>query len=204
MLAAAGRVGDGAIMYASVDPGILRAGVACVRPGARRAAARLDDLDIAIWAPMSVGRDRTLARDHARGRVASALRHPLPVPFSAEDVPAVERLRRGYDAFQHATAASRHRALVPDRLVDLMALAGTPDEVREQVGRVMAVPEIGRIILLPQVPGTASTRGSTSSPCSPRRSWPASNRDPAAPRIIHEPNHARGGRGPRRGPGMVL
>ena len=35
-----------------------------------------------------------------------------------------------------------------------MALAGTPDEVREQVGRVMAVPEIGRIILLPQVPGT--------------------------------------------------
>jgi alkanesulfonate monooxygenase SsuD/methylene tetrahydromethanopterin reductase-like flavin-dependent oxidoreductase (luciferase family) len=85
--------------------------------------------------------------------VASALRHPLPVPFRAEDVPAVERLRREYDAFQHATAASQHRTLVPDRLVDLMALAGTPEEVREQVRRVMTVPEIGRIILLPQVPG---------------------------------------------------
>ena len=154
MLAAAGRVGDGAIMYASVDPEVLRAGVACVAAGAAESGRRLDDLDVAIWAPASVGRDGMLARDQARGRVASALRHPLPVPFRPEDVPAIERLRREYDAFQHATAASRHRALVPDRLVDLMALAGTPDEVREQVGRVMAVPEIGRIILLPQVPGT--------------------------------------------------
>jgi 5,10-methylenetetrahydromethanopterin reductase len=154
MLAAAGRVGDGAIMYASVDPEILRAGVACVAAGAAEIGRHLDDLDVAIWAPASVGRDGTVARDHARGRVASALRHPLPVPFRAEDVAAVERLRREYDAFQHATATARHRTLVPDRLVDLMALAGTPDEVREQVRRVMTVPEIGRIILLPQVPGT--------------------------------------------------
>ena len=152
MLAAAGRVGDGAIMYASVDPEILRAGLTCVAAGASEAGRRLADLDVAIWAPMSVGPDRALARDHARGRVASALRHPLPVPFGAQDGPVVERLRREYDAFQHATAASRHRELVPDRLVDLMALAGTPDEVREQVRRVMAVPEIGRIIILPQVP----------------------------------------------------
>ena len=153
MLAAAGRVGDGAIMYASVDPEILRAGVARVAAGVAESGRRLDDVDIAIWAPASVGRDGTLARDHARGRVASALRHPLPVPFRPDDASAVERLRREYDAFQHATAASSHRTLVPDRLVDLMALAGTPEEVRDQVRRVMTVPEIGRIILLPQVPG---------------------------------------------------
>lgn len=153
MLASAGRVGDGAIMYASTDPTILRAAVQCVADGAASVGRAVGDLDIAIWAPMSVGPDRVIARDHARGRVASALRHPLPVPFSEEDRPVVERLRAGYDAFQHATAASRHRELVPDRLVDLMALAGTPDEVREQVRRVMTVPEIGRIIILPQAPG---------------------------------------------------
>jgi alkanesulfonate monooxygenase SsuD/methylene tetrahydromethanopterin reductase-like flavin-dependent oxidoreductase (luciferase family) len=33
-----------------------------------------------------------------------------------------------------------------------MALAGTPEEVRAQVARVMTVPEIRRVILLPQVP----------------------------------------------------
>jgi 5,10-methylenetetrahydromethanopterin reductase len=153
MLAAAGRVGDGAILYASTDPDILRAGIACVASGAREAGRPVSDLDLAIWAPMSVGADRARARDHARGRVASALRHPLPVAWSREDEAVVERLRREYDAFQHATAASRHRQLVPDRMVDLMALAGTPDEVREQVRRVMTVPEIGRIIALPQVGG---------------------------------------------------
>jgi len=153
MLAASGRVGDGVIMYASVDPDILRAGLGFVAQGAREAGRTLADLDLAIWAPTSIGPDRAVARDHARGRVASALRHPLPVPFREEDRPAVERLRREYDAFQHATAASRHRELVPDHLVDLMALAGSPDEVREGVRRVMTVPEIGRIILLPQVPG---------------------------------------------------
>ena len=153
MLATAGRVGDGAIMYASTRPDVLRAGLEHVAAGAREAGRALGDLDVAIWAPMSMGPDRAAARDHARGRVASALRHPLPVPFDPEDRPVVERLRREYDAFQHATAASRHRELVPDRLVELMALAGTPDDVREQVQRVMTVPEIGRIILFPQAPG---------------------------------------------------
>jgi alkanesulfonate monooxygenase SsuD/methylene tetrahydromethanopterin reductase-like flavin-dependent oxidoreductase (luciferase family) len=74
------------------------------------------------------------------------------VPFSDTDRPLVERVRREYDAFQHATASARHRELVPDRLVDLMALAGTPEEVRAQVRRVATVTEIRRIILLPQVP----------------------------------------------------
>jgi len=153
MLTAAGRVGDGTIMYVGVRPDILRAGLDCVAAGARAAGKHVADLDVAIWAPMSVGRDRELARDHVRGRVASALRHPLPVPFSVEDRAAVERVRKEYDAFQHATAGAEHRRLVPDHLVDLMALAGTPEEVRERVRQVMTVPEIDRIIVLPQAPG---------------------------------------------------
>src|SRR5262249_56885256 len=73
MLAAAGRVGDGAIMYASVDPDVLRAGAAQVAAGAAESGRRLQDLDVAIWAPASVGRDGAVARAHARGRVPSAL-----------------------------------------------------------------------------------------------------------------------------------
>lgn len=42
--------------------------------------------------------------------------------------------------------------LVPDRFVDLMAQAGTPDEVVAQVRRLREVPEIGRVIILPQAP----------------------------------------------------
>ena len=154
MLAAAGQLGDGAIMYATTSPTILRAGLRCVGEGAQRAGKRVADMDVALWAPTSIGRDRALARDHARGRVASAMRHPLPVALSPEDEAVVQRVRASYDSFEHATAGSKHRELVPDRFVDLMALAGTPSEVVEQVRRIREVSEIGRVIILPQVPGT--------------------------------------------------
>jgi 5,10-methylenetetrahydromethanopterin reductase len=154
MLEAAGRLGDGAIMYTGTDPAILRAALACVAQGALQARRRPADVEVVLWTPTAVDADRALARDHVRGRVASAMRHPLPVALSPEDQAAVRRLRDAYDSYQHATAASRHRELVPDRFVDMIALAGTPEEVREQVKRVMTVPEIARIIILPQNPGT--------------------------------------------------
>jgi 5,10-methylenetetrahydromethanopterin reductase len=153
MLDAAGRLGDGAIMYSGVAPWLLEAALACVRAGAQAAGRAPADVDIAIWAPTSIAADRALARDHVRGRVASALRHAFPVKWSPEDQAVIDQVRAAYDSYQHATAASKHRLPITDRFVDLMALAGTPDDVREQVQRVATVGGVNRIILLPQVPG---------------------------------------------------
>ena len=153
MLETAGRLGDGAIVYATVSPDVLKVALERVVAGARAAGRAPGDLDIALWAPMSIGRDRQRARDHARGRVASACRHPLPVRLSDEDEAAMRRVRESYDAYQHATAAARHRTLVTDRLVDLMALAGTPDDVAAQVGRLRGVAGLARVIAFPQAPG---------------------------------------------------
>jgi len=153
MLAAAGKLGDGVMMYVGTAPTILEAGLDCIAKGAAAADRRLDDLEVVLWTPTSISRDPAQARDHVRGRVASALRHPLPVQLSPEDQAAIAQVRASYDAFQHATAASQHRTLVPDRLVDMMALAGAPEDVRHQVARVASVPGIDRIAILPQVPG---------------------------------------------------
>jgi 5,10-methylenetetrahydromethanopterin reductase len=153
MLEASGRLGDGAIVYATVSPDVLRVAIERVAAGARQAGRDPAGLDVALWAPMSIGRDRATARDHARGRVASACRHPLPVRLSDEDETAIRRVREAYDAYEHATAASRHRTLVTDRLVDLMALAGTPDDVAAQVDRLASVPGLTRVIAFPQAPG---------------------------------------------------
>jgi len=153
MLETAGRLGDGAIVYATVSPDVLKVALERVAAGARAAGRAPGDLDIALWAPMSIGRDRQRARDHARGRVASACRHPLPVRLSDEDEAAMRRVRESYDAYQHATAAARHRTLVTDRLVDLMALAGTPDDVAAQVARLRGVAGLARVIAFPQAPG---------------------------------------------------
>jgi len=153
MLETAGRLGDGAIVYATVSPDVLKVALERVAAGARAAGRAPGDLDVALWAPMSIGRDRERARDHARGRVASACRHPLPVRLSDEDEAAMRRVRESYDAYQHAAAAARHRTLVTDRLVDLMALAGTPDDVAAQVARLRGVAGLARVIAFPQAPG---------------------------------------------------
>jgi len=153
MLDAAGRLGDGAIMYSGVAPWLVEAALGRVRAGARAVGRAPDDLDVAIWAPTSIAPDRALARDHVRGRVASALRHAFPVAWSPQDQAVIDQVRAAYDSYQHATAASRHRLLVTDRFVDLMALAGRPEDVREQVAGIAGVGGVGRIILLPQVPG---------------------------------------------------
>ena len=153
MLDAAGRLGDGAIMYSGVAPWLVEAALGCVKAGARSAGRAPEDLDVAIWAPTSIAPDRALARDHVRGRVASALRHAFPVAWSPEDQAVIAQVRAAYDSYQHAIAASKHRLLVTDRFVDLMALAGRPEEVREQVRGIIGVGGVGRIILLPQVPG---------------------------------------------------
>lgn len=153
MLDAAGRLGDGAIMYSGVAPWLVEAALGCVTAGARSAGRDPGGLDVAIWAPTSIAPDRALARDHVRGRVASALRHAFPVAWNPEDQAVIDQVRAAYDSYQHATAASKHRLLVTDRFVDLMALAGRPEEVREQVDGIAGVGGVGRIILLPQVPG---------------------------------------------------
>jgi len=153
MLETAGRLGDGAIVYATVSPDVVRVAIERVAAGARAAGHNPAALDVALWAPMSIGRDRERARDHARGRVASACRHPLPVRLSDEDETAMRRVREAYDAYEHATAASRHRTLVTERLVDLMALAGTPSDVAAQVYRLADVRGLTRVIAFPQAPG---------------------------------------------------
>jgi len=155
MLDAAGRLGDGAIMYSGVAPWLVEAALGCVLAGARAGGRAAEDLDVAIWAPTSIAADRALARDHVRGRVASALRHAFPVRWSPEDQAVIDQVRAAYDSYQHASAGSQHRLLVTDRFVDLMALAGRPEEVREQVCGIMGVGGVGRIILLPQVPAQA-------------------------------------------------
>jgi hypothetical protein len=164
-------------VYASTSPPVLRAALACVARGAAASGRALGDLDVALWAPMSIGRDRDVARDHVRGRVASALRHPLPVELPEADRAAIARLRAGYDAFEHATAASRHRELVPDRFVDLMALAGTPAEIVEQVRAIAR--EVRRSAgssCCPRCRGTTTSGATRSSGCSPTTFYPTSSR----------------------------
>src|SRR5688500_12637814 len=119
----AGRVADGVLLHSGTTPEMIDRGLAAVAAAARGAGRDPAAIDVAVWAPTSMGDDRALARDHVRGRVASALRQAMPVALTDDERVAVNRLRQEYDYFEHASAGARHRALVPERLIDLFALA---------------------------------------------------------------------------------
>jgi 5,10-methylenetetrahydromethanopterin reductase len=153
MLDLAGRVADGVLLHCGIDPEMIAGGLRRVVDGASSAGRDPATVDVAIWAPTSIGGDRQLAREHVRGRVASALRQAMPVTLTEEEKAVVEQLRHDYDHFEHASVRARHAALVPERLIDLFALAGTPADVRARVDAIAAVPRVTRLVMVPQVPG---------------------------------------------------
>src|SRR5215831_1978930 len=53
MLTAAGRLGDGVIMYSSTSPPIIEAALGHIAAGAQAVGKSLEDRQIVIWAPMS-------------------------------------------------------------------------------------------------------------------------------------------------------
>ncbi|MEJ0015770.1 MAG: LLM class flavin-dependent oxidoreductase [Acetobacteraceae bacterium] len=150
MTRAAVRFADGVILHQGLSPDLLGRALGWAREG----AATLPE--ISCWVPYSMADDPHEARERVRARVAGALMNTNPDWFEGADREAVLKLQHSYDVSDHATAQPDHAALVTDSLIARYAVAGTPDEVREQLARVMAQPGIDRVILTPQVSGAGA------------------------------------------------
>lgn len=150
LLHLAGRVADGVIVLAGTDPGFIRTALDRVEAGAKAAGRRLSDLHLVLWAPTAIDPDPTAARDLVRAHVARTVMRPVPSEVAPEQREAVERIRAAYDYYQHMDVRAGHSALVPDSLVDLFALAGTPQEC---AARVREIAELGidQISIVPYV-----------------------------------------------------
>ena len=144
MTQAAARFADGVILHQGLSPDLLRRALGWL--GGSRA-------EISCWAPYSLGATPAEARDRVRSRVAGALVNVNAEWFEGAEREAVERLQASYDVGHHASAAADHAADVPDSLVDRYALAGTPEQVRDGLARLLDQPGVDRVILNPQIVG---------------------------------------------------
>ncbi len=151
MTRAAMRYADGVILHQGISPDLLSRALGWAREGASETLP-----EISCWVPYSMADDPHEARDRVRARVAGALMNTNPEWFEGEDRDAVVRLQQNYDVSDHATAQPHHAALVTDSLIARYAVAGSPDEVGEQLARLFARPGIDRIILTPQVSGAGA------------------------------------------------
>lgn len=131
MLELSGRIGDGCLAVVGLHPRQLeaaRARIAGGEPG--------EGFQLTFWVPFAVADDPAQAREDVKPYVARSLRHPLPAELTPLEQEAAERVRASYAYGEHLAHGAAHARAVPDEIVADWAVAGTPEECREQLERL--------------------------------------------------------------------
>ncbi|WP_028921870.1 LLM class flavin-dependent oxidoreductase [Pseudonocardia acaciae] len=136
ILRLAGRIADGVIVLVGTAPHFIEAALRTIEAGAQEGGRTLADLKIVLWTPTAIGPDSAEARDLVRAHVSRVVIRPLPAPVAPHLQDAVERIRSNYDYYHHMDTEAAHADLVPDELVDLFALAGTPEECEKRLASI--------------------------------------------------------------------
>lgn len=151
ILKLAGRIADGVIVLVGTASNFIDAALTTIEAGAIESGRSLADLHIVLWTPTAIRSDSRAARDLVRAHVSRIVIRPLPAPIDPDLQLAVERIRERYDYYHHMDPKADHADFVPDELVDLFALAGTPEECRARVKEISRL-GVDQISIIPFVP----------------------------------------------------
>jgi 5,10-methylenetetrahydromethanopterin reductase len=139
ILKMSGRIADGVIVLVGTAPHFIEAALKTIEAGAAEAGKTLDDIHIVLWTPTAIDEDRTKARDLVRAHVSRVAIRPLPAQVEPALEAAIDKIREQYNYYEHMNPEAAHADLVPDELVDLFALAGTPDECAQRLKEIEAL-----------------------------------------------------------------
>jgi len=127
-----GRIADGVLFQVGSSPAFVQYALDNIRKGAEQAGRNLDDLKLYMRVACAVSADREKAREEVKGYAAAAAGTTVKtVPREYFDEQLWEELvnfKSNYDYAQHASNQARHKELLTDRILDAIAIAGTPSE----------------------------------------------------------------------------
>lgn len=138
MLELAGEIADGVIVQCGLFPEALAFAREHLSAGAARAGRPLDDLDIWIMMCGSLSENRAVALNRSRTMAAwFAQTAPHMCELAGLDGDLIRRIQQVYSGgeFHQAQAAG---ALVPEEMIELFTLGGTPYDAQERIQRVLA------------------------------------------------------------------
>ncbi|HEV2283444.1 MAG TPA: LLM class flavin-dependent oxidoreductase [bacterium] len=138
MLRDGGRLCDGVVSYVGLTPERVRIALGHIEAGASASGRRLSDIALVWWVPFNVSPDATQARAGVKPHVARAILHAEPLGLPDDEQAVAAELKGQYDWYEHMAAGSEHSRIVPDRMVERYAVAGTPPECVEQLRRLQA------------------------------------------------------------------
>jgi 5,10-methylenetetrahydromethanopterin reductase len=146
----AGKVADGVLFQVGSRPALLQYAIDQIRRGAREAGRDAKEVKLCVRLGCAVSEDRETARDEIRPYAAAAaetfFQSNPEGALSPELADDLKELKDSYNYYEHASQDATHRALVTDRIVDSMVIAGTPEEV---VPRFQSIIDLGvdRIVI---------------------------------------------------------
>jgi 5,10-methylenetetrahydromethanopterin reductase len=127
-----GRIADGVLFQVGSNPAFVRYALDNIRKGAEQAGRNLEDVKLYMRVACAVSEDRDKAREEAKGYVAAAAGttfKTVPKEYFDEQLwHELERFKSNYDYAEHARNDARHKSLLTDRIIDAIAIAGTPSE----------------------------------------------------------------------------
>lgn len=157
---AAAGMADGVILLQGAAADLIDDAINLVRQGAADTGRSESDVEKTVWVYVGLNDDQDRAYDQVRARVAAVLRMIDPARLDGDDRMVAQAVRRDYDMFAHADSMPKHAALVPERLLDRYAIAGTPAQVTARISALVNDERIDRVVVSPQVgaPGQPITR----------------------------------------------
>lgn len=140
----AGRVADGVLFQVGSDPALVRYAISNIEQGAKAAGRDPGEVRLYQRLACAVSDDRETARQELRGYAAIAA-GTLYATAVKEDIPAelwdeLQQMKEQYDYYEHGNSTARHAELITDRILDAVAIAGTPEEA---VPRFQALVDLG-------------------------------------------------------------
>ena len=150
ILEMSGRIADGVIVLVGTAPHFVEAALRTIEKGAKAAGRSLSDVHVVLWTPTAIRDDAAEAHDLVRAHVARVVIRPLPAPVAAEQQAAIDEIKASYDYYHHMDTAAAHADLVTGDLIDLFALAGTPEQCRERLRPIASL--VDQVAIVPFVP----------------------------------------------------
>jgi 5,10-methylenetetrahydromethanopterin reductase len=139
-----------------VSPARLTAAIDVVRSAAEAAGRDPRAVRIVVWTACVSADDAAAAVDSVKYNVARAILRGMPGAVEPEVAECAARLRAHYDYYEHGRPDARFAELVPDELVPLFALAGTPGQIHARVAELEALGADELTLAIPDVPAVAT------------------------------------------------
>lgn len=128
----AGRIADGVLFQVGADPALVRYAQKNIALGAEQAGRKLADIKLYQRLACGVAEDRAQVRTEVRG-YASIAAGTIYSAIPRADIPDdlwedLKRMKEQYDYQRHGDMNAHHAGLITDRILDAVAIAGTPEE----------------------------------------------------------------------------